>query len=113
MRYIFLAIFVFLAAQPLQASSCDMQSGQDMSHGQHGDMQHENEGGMDCCDPDPSNPSGGCDSMSHCGASAAAGVTIDTSPVGVAHPASSHDHLANSGHPLSCFKSPPFRPPIA
>ena len=113
MKFVLLAIFVFLAALPVQASFCDMHDAQGMSHSQHGDMQDDNEGGMDCCDQDPSESSHNCDSMSHCGASTAAGVMIDTSPFGIAYSASSHDHLANSGHPLSCFKSPPFRPPIA
>ena len=113
MRYVFLAIFVFLAAQPLQASFCDMHDAQGMSHSQHGDMQDDSEGGMDCCDHGPSESSDNCDSMSICGASTAAGVTIDTFPITIAYSASSHDQLANSGHPLNCFKPPPFRPPIA
>ena len=113
MKYIFLAIFVFLAAVPFQASSCDMHDEQGISHTQHGDMQDDNGSDMDCCDDGPSDSSHNCDSMSHCGAGSAGFATVDSSPVNVTFTASLHQHLANSGHPLSRFNSPPFRPPIA
>ncbi len=108
MKYIVLAIFVLFAAQPLQASSCNMHDAQDTSHSQHGDSGHA----MDCCDDDPSGSSDGCDSMSHCGASTAAGVTIDSAPLNVIFAASSYQHLAKAGALQSKIYSPPFRPPI-
>jgi len=113
MKYIVLAIFVLFAAQPLQATSCDMHDAQDTSQSQHGQM-HEDEGhAMDCCDDDPADSSDHCGSMSHCGACTAAVVAIDTSPLNVFFAASSYQHLANSGMHQSKFYSPPFRPPIA
>jgi hypothetical protein len=108
MKYIVLAIFVLFAAQPLQASSCDMHDAQDTSHSQHGDNGHA----MDCCDDDPSGSADGCDSMSHCGASIAAGVTIDSTPLNVIFAASSYQHLADPGPLQNKIYSPPFRPPI-
>jgi hypothetical protein len=108
MKYIVLAIFVLFAAQPLQASSCNMHDAQDTSHSQHGDSGHA----MDCCDDDPSGSSDGCDSMSHCGASTAAGVTIDSTPLNVIFAASSYQHLADPGQLQNKIYSPPFRPPI-
>jgi hypothetical protein len=116
MKFVLLAFFVLIAAQPLQATFCDMHDTQGTSHGQHGGMQNHHDmdmdGGMDCCDHDPSEPSDNCDSMSHCGASSAGTATINTTPVSVAFATSSHQHLANSERPLSWFSSPPFRPPI-
>ncbi len=41
MKYVFLAIFVLIASQPMQVSSCDMQNAQQTSqHGSH-DMDHD------------------------------------------------------------------------
>ena len=113
MKYIVLAIFVLLAAQPLQASFCDMHDAQDTPQSQHGDM-HDNDGhAMDCCDDDPADSSDNCGSMSHCGACTAAVVAIVASPLSIIFSASSYQHMANSGLPQSKFYSPPFRPPIA
>ena len=109
MKYIFLAIFVLFAAQPFQASSCDMHDAQGISHTQHGDMQAD----MDCCDHDPSDSSDNCDSMSHCGAGSAGFATMDSSPVNVVFAAPLHQKFAYSSQALSKFNSPPFRPPIA
>jgi len=64
MKYVLLAIFVLFAAQPLQASSCDMYGGQNSGHSQHGDMLDSDMNDMDCCDDDPASPGDGCDSMS-------------------------------------------------
>ena len=113
MKYIFLAIFVLFAAQPFQASSCDMHDTQDISHTRHADMQGDNEADMDCCDPDPSDSSHNCDSMSHCGAGSAGFATMESSPVNVAYTAPLPLHFAYSSQALSKFNSPPFRPPIA
>ena len=113
MKYVFLAIFVLFATQPVQAAPCDMHDAQGISHSQHGDMQDNNDPDTDCCDHEPLDSSDNCDSMSHCGASLASFATIDTSPATVVFVEPSLRHLANSGEPLSQFYSPPFRPPIA
>ena len=113
MKYIFLAIFVLFAAQPFQASSCDMHDAQGISHHQHGDMQDDNGADMDCCDHDSSDSSDNCDSMSHCGAGSAGFATVDSSPANVAFTAPLHQQFTYSSRALSRFNSPPFRPPIA
>jgi len=113
MKYIFLAIFVLFAAQPFQASSCDMHDAQGISHTQHGDKQDHNMADMDCCDHDPADSSDNCDSMSHCGAGSAGFATMDSSLVNVAYTAPLPLHFAYSSQALSKFNSPPFRPPIA
>jgi hypothetical protein len=118
MKYVLLAIFVLIAAQPMQVSSCDMQASQETSHSGHknnhdGPMQDNNGSGMDCCDHDPSTPSDNCDSMSDCGACTAAVVTINSSTVNAVFGLSSRLYLPDTGEPLSIFNSPPFRPPIA
>jgi hypothetical protein len=117
MKYLFLAIFVLLAAQPFQASYCDMQAPQETSHGDHG-MQHASMAdadgtGMDCCDHDPSTPSDSCDSMSQCGTGVSAALAINSSTVIAIFNVDSRLYSANINEPLSSFSSPPFRPPIS
>ena len=113
MKYVLLAIFVLIAAQPLQASLCDMHDAQDVSHSQHdGPMHDDHEQDMDCCDHDPSVPSDNCGTLSHCGASTAGVVAINT-PADMLFDVSGRQHLPDSGEPLSRFNSPPFRPPIS
>ena len=118
MKYVLLAIFVLFAAQPLQASWCDMCDGQgttlDSHDGMHdGDMDHGDMSDMDCCDSDPAKPMDGCNSMSHCGACTAGVVTLDANMAAFVFTVASRQYLPDSGEPLSRFKSPPFRPPIA
>ena len=109
MKYVLLAIFVLFAAQPLQASSCDMCDGQNTGHSQHdSDMQD-----MDCCDHDPADTDDGCDAMSHCGACTAGVMAIYPSTVNAIFSTNSRQYLADTGDPLNKFSSPPFRPPIA
>ena len=77
MKYVFLAIFVLIAAQPLQASSCVRHESQQTSqHGSHG-MDHGDNQSMDCCDHDPAVPSDNCDSMSQCGVGTVSVVASD------------------------------------
>ena len=117
MKYLFLAIFVLLAAQPFQASYCDMQQPQETSHDghdmQHGSMANADETGMDCCDHDPSTPSDSCDSMSQCGACVIAVFAINPSTVITIFNIDSRLYSADINEPLSSFSSPPFRPPIS
>ena len=117
MKHVLLAIFVLLAAQPLQASFCDMCDAQEQTHEQHGDMNGDMNHGdmqdMDCCDDDPAKPIDGCDSMSHCGACTAGVVTLNANMINAVYSISSRQFLPDSGEPLTRFKSPPFRPPIA
>jgi len=116
MKYVLLAIFVLFAAQPLQASACDMHDAQDTSHSQHGKM-HDNpmdDGGqdMDCCDDDPASPDKGCDSMSHCGACTAGVVALNPSTFNPIFDLNLQQCLLTTGEPLSRFGPPPLRPPI-
>jgi hypothetical protein len=117
MKYLFLAIFVLLAAQPFQASYCDMQESQEApqsGHGmQHGSMADADGTGMDCCDHDPSTPSDSCDSMSQCGACVSAVFAINPSTVITIFNVDSRLYSADINEPLSSFSSPPFRPPIS
>jgi len=118
MKYVLLAIFVLFAAQPFQASACDMCDGQNTSNSQHGDMHDgpmsgDNEQDMDCCDPSPADTKSGCDSMSHCGACTAGAVAMDASVDSAIFGHSSRQYTAGTGELLSKFYSPPFRPPIS
>jgi hypothetical protein len=109
MKYVLLAIFVFIASLPLQASTCDMDESQGMSHSQHGDMPEDSKMNMDCCDDEST---GGCDPMTHCGASASSVVTIDTTLVSIAFSNGPRHNIADSARALIRFDAPPFRPPI-
>ena len=117
MKFVFLAIFVLIAAQPVQVSACDMHQSQGISHGGHSempgnDMNDAERAAMDCCDHDPSVPSDECDSMSHCGACTAGVVSIDSSTANLIFSVGCRQYAAYSNAPLSNYSSPPFRPPI-
>jgi len=112
MKYVFLAIFVLLASQPMQVSSCDMHDAQQTSqHGAH-DMDHGDSQSMDCCDHDPAVPSDDCSSMSHCGAFTASVMAFSSITVNVIFNASSRLYLPDTSEPQSSFNPPPFKPPI-
>jgi len=112
MKFVLLAIFVLFAAQPLQASPCDMCDGQNASHSQHGDMHDGDMGGMDCCDTDPADTGDGCGSMSHCGACTAGLTAISPSAYRAFFNSGSLQFPMVTNEPLSRYSSPPFRPPI-
>ena len=113
MKYVFLAIFVLIASQPMQLASCDMHESQQTSqHGSH-DMNHDGGLGMDCCDHDPSVPSDGCDSLSHCGASSTGVMAFNAFTVNVIFKTNTRLYLPDTGEPTSSFNPPPFKPPIA
>lgn len=112
MKYVFLAIFVLIATQPVQVMSCDMHDSQQTSQNAHHDMGHDGGQAMDCCDHDPSMPTDQCDSMSHCGAGTAGAAAFNSLPVNVSFKTVSRLYLHDTGEPLSRFNPPPFKPPI-
>ena len=112
MKYVFLAIFVLLATQPMQVSSCDMHESQQTSqHGSH-DMGQDDGQSMDCCDHDPSVPSDNCDSMSHCGACPTGVMAFSAIAINTIFKSNTRLYLPDTGEPLSNFQPPPFKPPI-
>jgi len=118
MKFIFLAIFVLLAAQPLQASSCDMSNGQGTDHSQHGSMNdtamdHENMQDMDCCDQDSADMGDGCGAMTHCGSCPAGVAVIHPAIFGANFDSNQQQFFSKGNEPPSRFDSPPLRPPIA
>lgn len=113
MKYTLLAIFVFVASLPFEASSCDMHGSQDMSHNQSGDMMDHSQMDMDCCDHDGSGSSDNCDPLKHCGVHASGVVTIDTTPVNIVCITEHGELTGDSTRVPSRYGSPPFRPPIA
>jgi len=113
MKYVFLAIFVLITAQPVQVMSCDMHDSQQTSqHGSH-DMNSDGEQGMDCCDHDPSVPSDSCDSIFHCGACPTGVMAFSALTVNAIIKTHTRLYLPDTGEPLSNFNPPPFKPPIA
>ena len=113
MKYILLAIFVFIASLPIEAPSCNMHDSRDMSHNQHGDMMDHGQMDMDCCDHDGAGSSDNCDPLKHCGAHASSVVAIDTSLVNIAYIIEHRELTGDSTRVLNRYGSPPFRPPIA
>ena len=125
MRYVLLAIFVLFAAQPSQASYCDMCDGQDTGDSQQSSMHdgammdhasdHQIDSGqeMDCCDSGPDSSDDGCNPLSHCGASTGSLAVIDAGTTDLLFSAHSEQIFTNFAGVLSRTGSPPFRPPIA
>lgn len=118
MKYVFLAIFVLIASQPTQVSSCDMQdSRQTSQHGSnnmdHGDMDHGGGSDMDCCEHDPAVPADNCDSMADCSACTAAFMAISTFTTDTVFKVDTQLYLPDIDEPLSRFNPPPFKPPIS
>jgi len=113
MKYIFLAIFVLIATQPVQVMSCDMHDdARQTSQNAHHDMNHDVEEEMDCCDHDPSVPTHQCDSMSHCGAGTTGALAFNSLSVNEIFKTVSRLYLHDPGEPLSRFNPPPYKPPI-
>lgn len=113
MKYIFLAFFVFIASLPVQASGCDMHEPQEMSHGQHGDMQDSDTMDMDCCDHDPEGSSDNCDPMSRCNTGVTSVASMVALSFNITYSNDSQHFLPDTTLVLNSFYSPPFRPPIA
>jgi hypothetical protein len=125
MRYVFLAIFVLLAAQPLQASFCDMCAGQKALHADmmsddmsgddmHAGMDHGNNSkAMDCCDDELADGDEHCAGMVHCGASPAGNAAVIPSISSALISVAKLKLDFSSDSPLYRSGSPPFRPPIS
>lgn len=126
MKYVLLAIFVLLSAQPSRASLCDMEAaakvasehitGMNHSGINHDNMvDHQMAGGMsdmDCCDGEAKDSNHQCDSMAHCGA-CTAGVMTLAGGISIFSPIDSpRQNITDSDAPLRKFKLPPYRPPI-
>jgi hypothetical protein len=113
MKRVLLAIFVFIASLPVEASSCDMHGSGGAVHGQHGDMIDHGQMDMDCCDQGEPDTPCDCGFLKHCGAAASGIVTVDNSPVNITHINGHTELTGDSARVLSRYGSPPFRPPIA
>jgi len=113
MKYVLLAIFVLIAAQPLQATSCDMHDDQNTSHSQHANMTHDDGPAMDCCDNELADSGDGCSSMSQCGTCPAGLAAVKPSLVSVMFNTASQPYLSASNTLMCRVYSPPFRPPIS
>ena len=111
MRVLVLFLILAISAQPLQAGSCDM----DVEHGQESSHHMEPSGldGHDCCDPESTDSSEGCDGGMDCGFCFVS-VSALSGPPRIAVFWSHHDMPeTGSGVVLPSHSSPPFRPPIS
>jgi hypothetical protein len=112
MKYVFLAIFVLIAAQPVQAKVCDMNDAQNSGHSQHGSMHDTSDTGMDCCEGDASGMDENC-SMEQCGTYAAGMTAIKPSLLNLVFNTGSQQFISAVDAPMHSSSSPPFRPPIS
>jgi len=120
MNFLAAILAIMIAALPVQAGFCDMQSsgGENphmaMQHGAGGSG-HDQAQGHDCCNPAADRddgPGSGCDGMSHCGPCAAglAAVFAGASPVVMPVAAVRQFETPASLPPSN--DSLPYRPPI-
>jgi len=107
MKQVILAILIVIAAQPLQASVCAMDMGQDMQHAM-------DVGGSDpdCCDHDQPESSD-CEPLMHCGAAPAGVAVLDAGIVFRAVPLIGQLPLFRTGPLSPSFDAPLYRPPIS
>ena len=120
-----LAIFVLLAAQPLQASFCDMcadqkamhsgmASDEEHGHDMHAGMDHGDDSqAMDCCDDESAAGDDHCATMAHCGACPTGNAAVSPSIAAVMISTAKMKLDFSSDPPVYQNSSPPFRPPIS
>ncbi len=111
MKFLALILILTITAQPLQAGSCDMDSGKGQQTAHH--QMDSDHGGHPCCDPQDNDQPSGCDSDAHCGwcfvSVPALPVLIRINPTWTQQPVP--DPV--QGVILPSHNTPPFRPPIA
>jgi hypothetical protein len=114
MKYIFLAIFVLIAAQPpVQVSTCNMHDAQQSSQHASHDMDHGGGQKMDCCDHDPGMPPDHCNPVFHCGAHSVGVMAFNAFVFSIMFVPGERLELPDTGDPLNNYTPPPFKPPIA
>jgi hypothetical protein len=107
-KQVILAILIVIAAQPLQASFCAMDMGQDMQQ-----TMDVGNSGPDCCNHEQPGSSDSCDPLMQCGVAPAgvavldAGLDFRAVPVSGLLPSFKNRPLSPS------FDSPLYRPPIS
>ena len=110
MKHLILALLILIAAQPLQASSCGIDTGVDHSVHQAVDSDRSS---SDCCDHDEHEPVDFCDPLVHCGAVPAGLAVLCASLDPGAVPAIGRLPSFKSQPLFAHFDAPPFRPPIS
>ena len=107
-KQVILAILIVIAAQPLQASVCEMDMGQIAQH-----MMDFDSSDSDCCSHEQPGSSDSCDPLLLCGAAPAGVAVLDAGLDSGTVPVSGH-LLSFKNRPLSpSFDSPLYRPPIS
>lgn len=107
-KQVILALLFVIAAQPVQASSCEMDMSQVVQHAMDIDSFDP-----DCCNHEQPGSSHSCDLLMHCGAAPAGVAVLDTGLDSCTVPVAG---LLSSfkNRPLSpSFDSPLYRPPIS
>jgi len=108
MKQVILALLIVIAAQPLQASLCAMDMGQEVQH-------LMNAGGADshCCDHEQPDSTDSCDPQMHCGAAPAGVAVLDAGPDSQSAPVAGLLFSFKNRPLSSSFDSPLYRPPIS
>lgn len=113
MKYLFLAIFVLIAAQPpVQLSMCDLHDAQQSAQQGSHDTGHGGGRKMDCCDHDPGMPPDHCNPVFHCGSHSVGVMAFNVFTISVMFMPGDRLDLSDTGEPLIHFHPPPFKPPI-
>jgi hypothetical protein len=108
MKQLILAILIVIAAQPLQASSCAMDTAQTVQH-----AMDTSGSDADCCDHEQPGSSDSCDPQMHCGAAPSGVAVIDAGIDSRAVPVNGLLPFFKN-RPLSpSFDPPLYRPPIS
>lgn len=111
MKWLIFILVLLIAAQPVQAGVCAMDTGDDPPTAHHADMAASS--GHACCDTDDTDPRDACDTGMNCGMCF---VSVSALPmIPRVEPAWSRPVYGefSTGVILPSHSSPPFRPPIA
>ena len=114
MKFVSALLVLMIAAQPVQAGFCDMESGGDTA-AQAGQQHHpgESSGDHGCCDPTDSDSGTTCSDRMHCGFCAGTAAALPMGPVLAAPPDWATPLPLSGGIIAPSHASPPYRPPIA
>ena len=107
------AILVFmLAAQPVQAGFCDMDSDAVAAPGQQHHPETDSNDDHGCCDPSDGDDRLPCSERMHCGSCSIGVAAIPIAAVPASAPQWSAPLALSDGVLAPSHASPPYRPPI-
>ena len=112
MNYLVVILGLLIAAQPLQAGSCDMDASADTAL--HAGMLHDSDeraSGHDCCQPPDSGDRQDCAGMLQCAPCATALTAVPAMSAEMRYAGDRHHAWPDDGRLTPSHSVPPFRPP--